>query len=72
MSSISQRFVQAGAVLWVLGAGVLGGCSVSTGGAAPVGSASYMVCAGSHASRLETREEVGRLCQRSAALLAIY
>jgi hypothetical protein len=72
MSSISQRSLRGAAVSLVLGAALLAGCSVTTGGAAPAGTASFAVCSGGHASRFPSREEVGRVCQPSSALRAIY
>jgi hypothetical protein len=72
MSSISQRTMKVAAIGWVLGAALLAGCSVTTGGAAPAGTTSFAVCSGGHASRFPSREEVGRVCQPSSALRAIY
>jgi hypothetical protein len=72
MSSQSQRLSQAWAVGLVLGGALLTGCSVTTGGAPAAATASYAVCAGGHASRFPGREEIGRVCQRSSTLRAIY
>jgi hypothetical protein len=73
MSSISQRSMKVAAVSFILGAALLAGCSVTTGGAAPAGTTtSFAVCSGGHASRFPSREEVGRVCQPSSALRAIY
>jgi hypothetical protein len=73
MSSILQRSMKVAAVGWVLGAALVAGCSVTTGGAALTGSTTgFAVCSGGHASRFPSREEVGRVCQHSSALRTIY
>lgn len=73
MSSTSQRSMKIAAAGWVLGAALLAGCSVTTGGAAPTGTTTtFAVCSGGHASRFPSHEEVGRVCQRSSALRALY
>lgn len=71
MSSKAQRWPRAWAMGLALGGSLLTGCSVTTGGA-PAATASYAVCAGGHASRFPGREEIGRVCQRSATLRALY
>jgi hypothetical protein len=72
MSSISHRFMKAAAVWMVFGAALLAGCSVTTSGAAPGGTASYAVCSGGHASRFPSREENGRVCRPYSSLRAVY
>lgn len=72
MSSKLQRLLKACGVGLVLGSVLLTGCSVTTGAAAPRGTASYTVCSGAHASRFPGREEVGRVCQPAATLRAVY
>ena len=86
MNAISYRSTKVVGALVVLAAAVLTGCA-ATGGAvtgtaatsraaAPVANfaapPSYIVCSGSHASRFEGREELGRVCRPAVSLREIY
>jgi hypothetical protein len=86
MNAISHRSTRLGGALAVLAAAVLTGCT-ATGGAVTSGAAAnraaapvvdfaaqagYIVCSGGHASRLDEREDQGRMCRPVASLQEIY
>jgi hypothetical protein len=87
MNAISYRSTKVVGALVVLAAAMLTGCA-ATGGAAtsaaatsraaaPVAnfaapSTGYVVCSGSHASRFDEREELGRVCRPAVSLHGIY
>ena len=86
MNAISYRSTKVVGALVVLAAAVLTGCA-ATGGAVTSAAATsraaapvahfaappgYIVCAGSHASRFEGREELGRVCRPAVSLQEIY
>ena len=78
MSSTLQRFTKRSAVVLLLAAAALAGCTTPTGGIArqlvaePPGSAGYAVCSGGHASRFPEHEKDGRICRPALSLHAIY